>query len=138
MKEFGEGVDRVFTDMEHAGLPDPVYQQNGFMLYAELRNKNWGRVDMTWVVTTQDRTQGTTQDRTQASEHNVEINQKKLILFCRTPRTRAEMMDYLGLKNRKRFAENYMEPLLAEGKIFMTVPDKPSSPKQKYYSKFDH
>lgn len=42
VKEFGEGVDRVFHDMEAAGLPEPVYRQTDFMLFAELRNKYYG------------------------------------------------------------------------------------------------
>ena len=43
VKEFGEGVDRIYRDMEEAGLPEPVYKQREFMLYAELRNRNWGK-----------------------------------------------------------------------------------------------
>lgn len=42
VKEFGEGVDRIYLDMEEAGLPEPVYQLKSFMLYAELRNKEYG------------------------------------------------------------------------------------------------
>lgn len=37
MKEFGEGVDRVYRDMEEAGLPEPVYCQSEFMLYATIK-----------------------------------------------------------------------------------------------------
>ena len=40
VKEFGEGVDRIFRDMKSARLPDPKFVQNHFMFYAELRNKN--------------------------------------------------------------------------------------------------
>ena len=32
-------------------LPDPIYRQSEFMLYAELRNKNWGVENATWAVT---------------------------------------------------------------------------------------
>lgn len=51
VKEFGEGVDRVYHDMEDAGLPDPVYRQDGFMLSAELRNKNWGTKTIFGTIT---------------------------------------------------------------------------------------
>lgn len=47
MKEFGEGVDRVYRDMA-AGLPDPEYRQSECMIYATLKNKNWGKEDATW------------------------------------------------------------------------------------------
>ena len=37
VKEFGEGVDRMFREMEEAGLPAPEYRQNEFMVYATIR-----------------------------------------------------------------------------------------------------
>ena len=48
LKEFGEGVDRVYRDMAAAGLPEPEYRQSEFMLYATLKNKNWGKEDSAW------------------------------------------------------------------------------------------
>lgn len=38
MKEFGEGVDRMFKEMSDAGLPAPEYADNAFMLNATIRN----------------------------------------------------------------------------------------------------
>ena len=38
VKEFGEGVDRMFNEMENAGLPDPEYADNAFMLNVTIRN----------------------------------------------------------------------------------------------------
>ena len=46
VKELGEGVDRVYREMEDAGLPMPEYSQSEFMLYATLRNKNWGKEEI--------------------------------------------------------------------------------------------
>ncbi len=122
VKEFGEGVDRVFDDMAEAGLPDPEYQQSEFMLYAILKNKNWGKTDESWVVTTQDATQDTTHDR------------NKLIEYCLIPRSRQEMMEFMGLVNRKHFSNHYLQPLLKEGLLEMTIPDKPQSKNQKYHT----
>ena len=48
VKEFGEGVDRIYRDMAAAGLPEPEYKQSEFMLYATLKNKNWGKEDAIW------------------------------------------------------------------------------------------
>ena len=36
--EFGEGVDRMFKEMENAGLPAPEYSDNVFMLNVTIRN----------------------------------------------------------------------------------------------------
>ncbi len=38
VKEFGEGVDRMFKEMEDAGLPAPEYTDNTFMLNVTIRN----------------------------------------------------------------------------------------------------
>lgn len=38
VKEFGEGVDRMFKEMENAGLPAPEYSDNVFMLNVTIRN----------------------------------------------------------------------------------------------------
>lgn len=51
VKEFGEGVDRVYRDMAAAGLPEPEYRQSEFMLYATLKNKNWGKEISSWGIT---------------------------------------------------------------------------------------
>ena len=59
----------------------------------------------------------------------------KLISFCRTARTAKEMMYYLGLKHREHFRSEILKPLMDQKKLFMMFPDKPRSPKQKYYSK---
>lgn len=42
VKEFGEGVDRMYREMEDAGLPDPEYHVSSFMLCATLKNQKWG------------------------------------------------------------------------------------------------
>lgn len=39
VKEFGEGIDRMFNEMENAGLPDPEYTDNAFMLNVTIRNR---------------------------------------------------------------------------------------------------
>lgn len=123
VKEFGEGIDRIYRDMAEAGLPEPEFKQSEFMLYATLKNKNWGKDDATWVVSTQDTIQATIQDK------------NKLLAYCNEPRSRQEMMKFMGLENRQHFVKRYLHPLLAEGKLAMTIPDKPNSPNQMYITK---
>ncbi len=43
-----------------------------------------------------------------------------------------ELQKTVGLKDRIHFLKNYLEPLMAEGLIERTIPDKPRSSKQKY------
>ncbi len=57
-----------------------------------------------------------------------------LLEYCKEPRNRDEMMKFLGIKHRTTFRSDYLNPLLNEGKIAMTIPDKPQSKNQKFYS----
>lgn len=61
-----------------------------------------------------------------------EIN--NLIVFCKTPRTRKEICDYLGLNSVTYAIQTYVNPLVEAGVIKLSIPDKPKSPKQLYYS----
>ncbi|MCC2625791.1 MAG: ATP-dependent helicase RecG [Burkholderiales bacterium] len=60
--------------------------------------------------------------------------QAKLLDFCKEPRSRSEMQEFLGLKNRDYFRVSILNPLVEQGKLHLTMPDKPTSLKQKYYS----
>lgn len=57
-----------------------------------------------------------------------------LIVFCKTPRTRKEICDYLGLNSVTYAIQTYVNPLVEAGVIKLNIPDKPKSPKQLYYS----
>lgn len=56
----------------------------------------------------------------------------QVVLYCEKPRSAKELMDILGLKHWKTFQSNYLQPLLDDGWLEMTIPDKPTSSKQKY------
>ena len=51
---------------------------------------------------------------------------------CETDSGILELMSVTGRSNRTKFRDRVMGPLLANGLIEMTIPDKPSSSKQKY------
>ena len=105
-------------------MPEPEYRQTEFMLDAILRNKNWNQADSaSWVVTPHD------------APHDAPHDQAGLIEFCTIPRSRREMMSFMGLADRKHFTEHYLKPLLISGKLEMTIPDKPQSRNQKYVVK---
>ncbi len=59
---------------------------------------------------------------------------QNLLLFCKTPRTRKEIAEYLGLSSITYAIQKYVMPLVETGKIKMSIPEKPKSPKQLYYS----
>jgi len=57
-----------------------------------------------------------------------------LLDFCKTPRTRQEIADFLGVKTVFYAMQHYVKPLLDSAELCMTIPDKPKSSKQMYYT----
>lgn len=57
-----------------------------------------------------------------------------ILTFCRTPRTRQEIAEYLQIKTIYYMMSHYINPLLRTGQLKMTMPEKPKSKNQKYYS----
>ena len=69
------------------------------------------------------------------NEQDVEHDQKNAIIeYCIEPRTSKEIIEYFGFANRLYLKRYYLDEMLAEGQLKMTIPDKPTSKKQKYYS----
>lgn len=62
------------------------------------------------------------------------LEDRELILYCKTPRTRKEICDYLGLSSITYAIQTHVMPLVESGLIKMSIPDKPKSPKQLFYS----
>jgi ATP-dependent DNA helicase RecG len=59
-------------------------------------------------------------------------SQVEILRFCQAERSIIELMDRFTHTNRTRFKNQVLTPLLAAGLLEMTIPDKPTSSKQKY------
>jgi hypothetical protein len=57
---------------------------------------------------------------------------RSLLTFCQNPRYRSEMQAQIGINNRDYFRKEILNPLIAQGLLRPTLPDKPNSPKQQY------
>lgn len=57
--------------------------------------------------------------------------EQKIIEFCSEPRGILEIAGMLGYKDKKT-VHKYLDPLLTQGRIARTIPDKPNSKNQKY------
>ena len=125
VKEFGEGVDRMYREMEDAGLPDPEYHVSSFMLYATLKNQKW-------VAMHQQTKQVTPHDTPQVTPQVNFSTERKILEFCSVPRSCTELLWHLKLSDRKNLRTKYLNPLISSGKLKMTIPDKPRSKQQKY------
>lgn len=58
-------------------------------------------------------------------------NEESLLDFCSIPRTRAEIVAFVG-KSKNHVMAHIVGPLVKENKLRMTIPDKPKSSNQKF------
>lgn len=59
---------------------------------------------------------------------------RNILVFCKTPRTRKEICDYLGLSSVTYAIQTHIMPLVEQGLIKLSIPEKPKSTKQLYYT----
>jgi len=58
----------------------------------------------------------------------------KILNFCKKARSLAEIQEYMEYKHRNYFKNTILDPLIEQGLLKLTIPEKPTSPNQKYYS----
>ena len=59
---------------------------------------------------------------------------QRILEFCQIPRAREEIQAFIKIKDREYFRGNFLQPLLKQGLLKPTIPDKPTSSRQKYYA----
>jgi len=66
----------------------------------------------------------------------LEIEPSKIAIlgFCKQPRSRKEIGDFLGKTTIYYVTKQFINPLLKSGELKMTIPEYPKSKNQKYYS----
>lgn len=73
--------------------------------------------------------------RNQTDEHIAVTDKTSAILeFCRTPRSRQELSEFLGVTSTTYAIKRYVQPLIDEGLIRLSNPNAPGSRSQKYTS----
>lgn len=63
---------------------------------------------------------------------NANDNAVKILSFCKEPKSRREILSYLGLAYHTDSYKKYIEPLIEQGYLELTIPNKPKSPNQKF------
>lgn len=104
------GIPTMRNEMKAYGLPEPKFENR--------RNE--------FVVTFYNAVE------TGTAEAEVELGKKNLLDFCRTPRTRKEIADFLQVKTVGYAINKYVRPLVEAGTLQMTCPERPKSRTQKY------
>ena len=105
------------------GHPEPVYENDRSRKAFEMRLP-LGQDQVTGEVQVQEAQVGT---KSAPSRHQVEILHK-----CQKDSALLDLMAIAGRSDRTKFRHQVLNPLLEEGLIEMTIPDKPRSSKQKY------
>ncbi len=106
------GIPTVYAAMEEYSLPEPKFENDRGVFRVTLYNKT----------------------KTTASKLP-DDTEKKLLVFCKEPRSRAELEKFFNGDITIAYAmEKYIHPLVEKGLIRLTIPDKPKSKHQKYYS----
>ncbi len=59
---------------------------------------------------------------------------KMILDFCKEAKSVPEIMEQFEFASRTSFRRKYLDVLVKDGKLKMTLPDKPKSKNQKYYS----
>jgi ATP-dependent DNA helicase RecG len=108
------GVPVIRQEMQAAGLPAPVFDSSRGVFRVTLYN-------------------GEGKPTTSAADDGGDFD-GDIPAFCKTPRTRAELSELLNVSSISYMMDKYINPLLKDGKLKMTIPGKPKSRKQKYYS----
>lgn len=105
------GIPTIYKEFEKAGLPKPEFRIIRGEFTVIFRN------NMYYDFEKKDKT-----DMAQA-----------ILDFCSVPRTRQELIEFTG-KSRYYTMTKWVQPLVGDGKLKMTIPEKPKSTKQQYYT----
>jgi ATP-dependent DNA helicase RecG len=108
------GIPTIRQEMKTAELPAPVFDSSRGVFRVTLYN-------------------GTGRQTTPFAIKGMDF-EDSIVAFCETPRTRAELSALIGISSISYMMEKYINPLLISGKLKMTIPNKPKSRNQKYYS----
>ena len=111
------GIPTIRFAMEDRGLPEPVFLDQRSEFSVALYNGERSAME---------------NDTGEIAERKNAQDEKGLLEFCRTPRTRSESIEYLDIASGQYALRRYLDPLVESGAIRLTMPDKPRSPKQQY------
>lgn len=108
------GIPTIRREMAAAGLPEPVFMN--------------GRNEFVVILYNGKQTDGQVSKPETTKANN-------LLEFCEVPRSRKEIAEFLSLSTVFYAMQHYVQPLIDEGKLEMTIPNRPKSRNQKYVTK---
>lgn len=123
----GTGIPIIYDMMEKNGSPEPDFDTDEACTY--FLTVLYSHPELILGQDDQDSDQDSDQDDDQATDQELQV-----LEFCKQPHSRKEILEYLDLSNHFDNYVRYIEPLLEKEWLEMTIPEKPTSGKQKYKS----
>lgn len=124
------GIPTIRRELKGAGLPAPRFEnrRNEFVVtfYNESAKYEYEQMEQgrdSFVVREPVYYYG-----------SAKTEEERILEFCQVPRLKAEIGSMLGLKTSFYVMSKYIAPLLEKGKLAMTIPEKPQSKHQRYYT----
>ena len=114
---WGRGTNRVIEACERYGIAPPVFEERDGAVFVTFRAP-------IAPVATKEPQVGT---KSAPSRHQVQVLEE-----ARVPRPIAQLMRTCGRADRTKFRDQVVRPLLDGGLLEMTIPDKPTSSRQRY------
>lgn len=114
------GIPTMRREMKLRGLPEPVFENRRNEFVVTFYNSS----DTAAIPEGSDRSR-------QDANHT---DGNSILEFCRTPRSRREIAEFVGLRSVGYAASKYIAPMVESGQLGMTIPEKPKSRNQKYFT----
>ena len=121
IEKWGSGIKRIYD----------VCKENNVKVKFNIMRYGFSVVFDRSTKVVEETTQKTTPQAT--PQVTPQANRQVLILnFCKIIRSREEIQKHIQINDRVYFRLNILNPLIKDGLIELTLPDKPNSPNQKY------
>lgn len=134
VNKYNRGIGQVQKELSENGNPKAEFDVNLLTAFA-VEVKKCSVQNMTGH-----KSEGTSQNskghKSTTDEHrpfgkNVMTLQERIVDFCSEPKSMADIADFLGVKDKRKARERYVDPQLGIT-LERTIPDKPTSRLQKY------
>lgn len=130
--ELGSGMRNTYkyTKLYSGGTPEFI-EGNVFKTMIPLSAVSVGKVGPFQSNLVTDQVTDQVNRNVDGIEKEQDVSQH-ILDFCQVERSKKEICEYMGYRNRTFFTRKYLFPLIQEEKLQMTKPDKPNSRNQKY------
>lgn len=127
VEDFGTGIPKLFKYCNAYTGFDPVIE-DGNIFHITVKHEFFSSTQKSDTVGTK----MTQLSDTVGTKVLQSKNQKRVMEFCIIPKTAVEILEYLGLKSKNNVLRRVINPLLEQGLLVRTIPEKANSSKQKY------